>query len=307
MTRNIDRAAKGISVIILFVRRNAVLEIVRGIKRVVAYELIDVAVESVGAGLSLYFHSARAVTTVLSSVVRSEDAKFGNRFQARVNVQRGVASVIHVVATIQFPVVVLDTAAVDAEANVAINSDRAFVLTRLVADTWNQRHQLSEVAAVQFQLCDLFPGYHAGQIRRLGFHLGNLFAADHNLGIRGTNNQRNVHAGFLTDIQLYRFGRKGLESRSRNADVVGTSAKAGNQVLAISVRGGLAVNPLGRVANRDFRAVYDCSRVVPYCTCDLAGGLCENRDRNHHNREEHRATHEKSFHAEYSLCLEWRL
>ena len=99
---------------------------------------------------------------------------FGDGFQAGIDVQRAVAAVIHVVAAIEFPVVVLGAAAIDAEGHAAVDADRAFVLTGLIADARDQGDQLGKVAPVQLQLGDLFSANRTGKIRRLRLHLGDV-------------------------------------------------------------------------------------------------------------------------------------
>ena len=61
------------------------------------------------------------------------------------------------------------------------NADPAFVGARLVADAGNERDQLLEVAAVQFELSDFLARYRAYQIGRLRLDLGNLRAFDYDL------------------------------------------------------------------------------------------------------------------------------
>ena len=71
--------------------------------------------------------------------------------QAGIDVQRGVAAVVHVVAAIEFPVVVLGAAAVDAVGDVAVDADLAFILAGLIVDAGHQSYELSEVAAIELQ------------------------------------------------------------------------------------------------------------------------------------------------------------
>ena len=135
MTRNENRTADSVTKIVLLIFRSirrALIEIAPGIEKIVAVELVHVAVEAAGAGLDLGLHGARSIASILRAVVRSQHADFGDGVNAGENVQRIVAAVIHVVAAVHFPVVVLASSAVDAVNHVAQNSYRAFILLRLV-------------------------------------------------------------------------------------------------------------------------------------------------------------------------------
>src|SRR5579872_7294287 len=56
--RNVDGAADGIAVVVLFIRRNGGLKVVAGVEGIVANEFINVAMERLGAGLEFGFHRA---------------------------------------------------------------------------------------------------------------------------------------------------------------------------------------------------------------------------------------------------------
>ncbi len=74
----------------------------------------------------------------MRAVIGRQHLEFCDRVEAGIDIQRIVAAIIHVVAAIEFPVVVLDAAAINAEDYFAVDSDRTFVLTRLIAYAWNQ-------------------------------------------------------------------------------------------------------------------------------------------------------------------------
>ena len=96
----------------------------------------------------------------------------------------------------------------------------------LVADAWHKRDKLREVSTVQFQLRDFFPRYDAREIRGLRLHLGNALAGYQDFGVSRTHRQGDINARLLTNVELHAFSLEGLESRSRNTDVVGTGTKA---------------------------------------------------------------------------------
>src|SRR6202007_2451701 len=110
---------------------------------------------------------------------------------ARINIQRSIAAVIHVVAAIELPVVVFRAAPVEAEGNATIDADLPFVLPRLVANTGDNRRELRKIAPVQLELSYLLSGNGASEFGRLGIHLGDILAFDQDL------------VGHLADGQLH--------------------------------------------------------------------------------------------------------
>ena len=78
-------------------------------------------------------NGTRTVPAILRAVVRGEHFDFRDRIRIGINVQRLIAAVIHVVAAVQFPVIVLGAAAVDAHGDVPVNAHRAFILAGLIA------------------------------------------------------------------------------------------------------------------------------------------------------------------------------
>src|SRR5215467_8121180 len=153
MIRNVNGTADGVAVVMLLELGNGqcwigflAVEEVQSVEGVVAAEVVDVAVKALATGLGFDFNGTGSVAAVLSAVIRSENFEFGNGIDAGINVKGGVRTVVHVVAAVEFPVVVFGAAAVEAVRNVAIDADGAFVLAGLVADTGNDGGELSEVA-----------------------------------------------------------------------------------------------------------------------------------------------------------------
>jgi len=97
------------------------------LKEIVAEILEGAAVELAGAGLGLDFDGAGAVAAVLRAVVGGEDFEFGDSFEVGIDVEGGVTAVIHVVAAVELPVVVLGAAAVHAVGDVAGHADQTFI------------------------------------------------------------------------------------------------------------------------------------------------------------------------------------
>ena len=81
-----------------------------------------------GSGLGFHFDGARTVAAVLSAVVRGKHFEFGDGIEAGIDVQGGVGAVVHVVPAVEFPVVVLDAAAIHAVADVAVNTNVTFIV-----------------------------------------------------------------------------------------------------------------------------------------------------------------------------------
>src|SRR5262249_14981749 len=107
---DINRPTDRVSEIILLVWRNAGIKVILGVKGVVPNEFVNVAVKRIGTRLGFDLNRSRAIASILGAVVRGQDFEFGNGIDAGVNVQRGVTAVVHVVAAVELPVVVLDTA-----------------------------------------------------------------------------------------------------------------------------------------------------------------------------------------------------
>ncbi len=139
----------------LLVSRALVLEEVPRVKVFVAQKLERVAVKIACTGFRDGFDGCRAVAPVLSAVIRGQDFYLGHGIDVRIGVERAVAAVIHVVAAVELPVVVLGASAIDAESDVAVNANRTFVLARLIANTWNEGDELREITAIQDKLVDL--------------------------------------------------------------------------------------------------------------------------------------------------------
>ena len=161
---NENGAADGVAEVMLLVRRlrfRRIRTLFPGtrVEDVVAQIFERAAVEALASRLGFDFDRARTVTAILRTVVRRQDLEFGDRFDVRINVQRCVAAVIHVVAAVELPVVVFGAAAVNAVLHVAVDADRAFILVRLAHNAGCQRHELREVASVQLELGDLLARY----------------------------------------------------------------------------------------------------------------------------------------------------
>src|SRR6266550_1893702 len=98
--------------------------------------------ERAGARLGFDFHGAGAISAILCAIVGSEDFEFGDGLRIRIDVQGSVASIIHVVAAIKLPVVVLGAAPIHAIGHVAVDADLGVVLTRLADHAGRQINEL---------------------------------------------------------------------------------------------------------------------------------------------------------------------
>ena len=146
--RDVYRSTDGVAEIVLLIWRNDAgaaganaVEVVLRVEEVVAHKLISVAVECARAALGFDFDGTGSVATILRAVVRSQHFELCDGIDAGIDVQRTVAAVIHVVAAIEFPVVVLDAATIHRERDTAVDTDCSFFLAGLVAHAGNQGNQ----------------------------------------------------------------------------------------------------------------------------------------------------------------------
>ena len=143
--------------------------------------------EGFGSALGFDFDRAGAVAAILRAVVRSQNLEFGDGINAGIDVQRAVAAVVHVVAAVEFPVVVLGAAAVHAESDAAVDADLRLVHSGLVAHAGDEGHQRGEVSAVEFELGNFFSRDRAGEFGGLGLDLGDVGAFDDDFGGGGAD------------------------------------------------------------------------------------------------------------------------
>ncbi len=245
MVWNVDGAADGVAEVVLFVGSLLLRDISAlfprlGVEEFVAEIFEPAAMEGAGAGLGFDFDGAGAVAAVLRAVVRGEDFKFGDGFRVWINVERRVGAVVHVVAAVEFPVVVLGAAAVHGVGDVAVNADFCVVLSGLADNARREIDELREVAAVEDEVVDLFAGDGAGQVRRSCFDLSNAFAGDDNFFSDGADVQGDVDAGLFTDGENDFLGGEFLESFCGDGHVVRIARETGDDVGTVAVGDGAA-------------------------------------------------------------------
>src|SRR5260370_10245710 len=208
-----DWATEGVAKIILLVSSPLGIEEPARIKSILAQELIDASVEMVGSGFRFHLDGAGTISAVLSPIIGGKDAEFSDGFDAGINVERAIAPVVHVVAAVEFPVVVLRPAAVHAALNVAVHAHGPFILTSITAHARREGDQLGEVAAVQLQLRDFPAGDDRAFFVRLCLHVSESFALDHDFRANRADDQGHVHARFLGDAEHHAFGFEFLKSQ----------------------------------------------------------------------------------------------
>ncbi len=96
----------------------------------------------------LGFDGTGPVAAVLRAIVRGEDLEFGDGFEVGINIEGGVAAVVHIVATVELPVVVLGATAIHAESHIAVDTDFAIVIASLVDHARGEGNELGKIAAV---------------------------------------------------------------------------------------------------------------------------------------------------------------
>src|ERR1700687_2639674 len=82
------------------------------VEHFIATVVESASVEGTAPRFGLHFDGARAVATVLSPIGGGKDLEFGDGFRVWIDVESGVRTVIHVVAAVELPVVVLGAATV---------------------------------------------------------------------------------------------------------------------------------------------------------------------------------------------------
>ena len=196
--------------------------------------------EGGAAALGFHFDGSGAVATILGAIVRRKNFEFGNGFGIGVNVQRGVGAIVHVVATVELPVVVFGTPAVHAVGDVAIDADLAFIGACLVDNPRSQSDELGEITAVQHELIDLLASHGRSEGGGLGFHLSDAFAGYFHYFSNGAHGQLHVNADLLGNIQHDFAGRVFLEAFCGYDEVIGATWQTGDDVSAVRVCGGRA-------------------------------------------------------------------
>src|SRR5438552_12324839 len=128
MIRDEYRPADGVTEVMLFIGSFGLGEVGAfipgaGIENVVAEVFKGAAVERAATGLGFDFDGSRGVTAILCTIVGSEDFELSDSLGVGVDVERRVAAVIHIVAAVEFPIVVFGAAAVHAVGDVAIDAN----------------------------------------------------------------------------------------------------------------------------------------------------------------------------------------
>ena len=279
---NIEGTANGVAEIVLFIFRtgDALGIVLPGIsvEKIVAEILEGAAVELAGAGFGFDFDGARAVAAVLRAVVGGEDFKFGDSFEVGVDVEGLVAAIVHVVAAVELPVVVLVAAAVDAEGDVASNADGSFIFAGLVGDARGEGDELAEVAAIEFELIDLFAGDGGADFRGLSVYLGDVFAVDDHFLGDGADSEGDVNAGLLRNVENDLLDEEFLKAGGGDGEIVGAAGKAGNGVSAVGVGFGVAGDATSDGVEDDFGASDGGAGLVGDGAGDIAGVLREDGD-----------------------------
>ncbi len=206
-----------------------------GVKVVIAQIFEGTAVEGAGTALSLHFHRPRAIASILRAIIRCQHFKFGDGFEIGINVQRGVAAVIHVVAAVELPIVVFVAAAVHAIGHVAVHAHFALVRATLVHNTGRQSDELREIAAVQFEVVDLLASNYAGQIRGLRLYLRHALAGNRNFFAHGADRELHVNARLFRDVQFHILRGVFLKALCAYAEIIRTAGQTSDGVRAIAV------------------------------------------------------------------------
>jgi hypothetical protein len=233
---NVDGAAEGKSEIVLMIRRrNALFIPRRRVEHVVADKFIGVAVESVGPRFGFDLDCAGAVLAILRAVIGSENFEFADGIDAGGYVERVILPVIHDRRAIEFPIVVFAATAVDAVEIVGGNADAAFIGSGLIADSGNERDQLFEVSAIEFELRNLSAGDGTAEIGGLGFYLRDRCSLNHDFYAGLADLHGYIHARFFRHAKDDAFGLVLLEAGRGYRDVIAADGKGGEEIVAAAV------------------------------------------------------------------------
>ena len=257
------RTANGAAEVVFLILGHGGLEEVPRIEVVVPNEFKDVSVEILGTRFRHRFDSPGSVSAVLRAVVGGQHPHLGDGIHIGVDVERAVAAVIHVIAAIHLPVVVLDAAAINAHGNAAGDADGTLILSGLIAYAGDQRDQLREIAAVEHQLADLFPGDDARQFRGLGLNLRHACSLHADFTGDLPNFEGGVHPRFFAQAQHHANGFERLEASGRDLEVVGGRRQGRHQKVAICVSVGLQCDARADIDNSYFGAGKHCPRGIP--------------------------------------------
>src|SRR5262249_42171867 len=127
------------------------IEVIACVEEIIAQKLISIAVKGLRAGLGFHLDRARSITSVLCTVVARQHAHFRNGINAGSDIECCIASIVQYVASVQFPVVVLDPAAI----HTVSQKDIFLILKVLIAHAGYKSDQLREVTTIQLKLCNL--------------------------------------------------------------------------------------------------------------------------------------------------------
>src|SRR6266487_434018 len=261
------------------------------VEDLVAQVLESAAVEGSTAGFGLDFHGTGAVAAILRAIVGSEDLKLGNGFRVGVNVQRGIAAVVHVGSSREWPECIFRAATVHAVSNVAVDAYRTLVLAGLVYDARREINELSEIATVQNQLIDLLAGNGAGKIRRRGFHLSHTLAGDDDFLSDGADGELHVDAGLFGNVQNDFLRGEFLKALSGHSEVVGVAGQGGEHVSAVSVRGGGAREAASGICDHHVSAADGGAGFVGHGSADVASVLCVRSERKTERKQDRAQQH----------------
>ena len=171
--------------------------------------------------------------------------------------------------------------------NIAVHTDRAFILSRLTDDARDQGDQLGEIATVQFQLADLSASHGARQIGRLRFDLRNGCTFDHHFRTGSAHLERDIDARLFGHVELDASGLELLEPGRDDDNVVGPGRETRLVVFAGGVCCHLASDAMLGIRNRDVGAGNGSSSCIGHSTGDRAGGLRPTSCAEHQDQRNH--------------------
>ena len=263
--RNVNGTADGVAKIVVAQRwaRDAVqlIEVVVGVQVVVAEELISATVQLVGAGPRNHVYLAGSRATVLRGVGVAQRLKFGNRIDAGEREQRQIRAAVHVIGTVDRPVVGTGTLTANRKGNRIGAAQRVggseidLVRGAGKSDARLQAKQLLVIACAQFKLAHLRTVDQTGDLRIFKVDLQRV--GGHRQALLGTSTQRAVHREAVVHVQDEPGHGDSLKAGIRNRDGIRAERQRCRRIEPLVVRGdGPHILVAIRVAQHNRRTFY---------------------------------------------------
>jgi hypothetical protein len=251
---------------------------VAGVEVVVAVEVVEAAVELVGAGLGERVDLSAGVAAELGGVVVHFDAKLANGLDAESGAGgrtgRAVGEVVLRGAIDEIDVGT-GILAVDAHAE-AVGNHGAAIAMRKGDDAGLEESEIGIVATVEGQVAHGGFRDEIAEIGGFGVYL-RLRGDDGDLLFDGADGEFEVKAGGFVDSEFDPLLHEGAEAAGRGPDLYGAGMKGGKEVDALAVGDDLANQTAIEFSDGDFRAGNAGAGGIANGAGERCGGLGEKK------------------------------